>query len=435
MSKVLNCLNPTVIVHPLAPERIVKYGNYSLDGVETKVKYDPKLLYNFHSKEVSAFCHESHIDDSFITNKYTGETYPLYIKVRCGKCECCRSSKVNAFVQRCEMETMLYDNKPVFLTLTYDNENKPKDGVNVRDLQLFFKRFRINLERSGYREKIRYVAVGEYGKNTLRPHYHCIVWNLHQTDMVEFRQIKDLIAKSWNNGFVMSRLVDPADNKTFYYTSKYLHKDTCVPSGCNKGFVCSSNRGGGIGSNYIRGLQGHLLRTLDTSPKFRNSFNGQVRDVQVNKYLLDKVFPSFSQRVPSVVKNALRTLNVCYAQCVYDEMPFKYMFDDDFHRFNKFFGQYIYAPVIDSIDYRRLHTEHRSSGRLLHDLIESSMVLERWMQRGVKYYEDSLRLDDKRVLYLSKFFDNTEDLTYEMVQHRAYRYRSSCARARNREVL
>lgn len=56
-----------------------------------------------------------------------------------------------------------------FVTLTYDDENLPADGnLKTRDLTLFFKKLRKAIEPV----KIRYYAVGEYGDESHRPHYH-----------------------------------------------------------------------------------------------------------------------------------------------------------------------------------------------------------------------------------------------------------------------
>jgi len=57
----------------------------------------------------------------------------------------------------------------VFVTLTYDDDHLPEDGsLNPRDVQLFLKRLRVGIAPI----KVRYFAVGEYGEQTGRPHYH-----------------------------------------------------------------------------------------------------------------------------------------------------------------------------------------------------------------------------------------------------------------------
>ena len=60
-----------------------------------------------------------------------------------------------------------------FLTLTYDDQNLPEnENLRLRDWQLFAKRWRKN------HGKFRYYAVGEYGGQTGRPHYHACVWGM-----------------------------------------------------------------------------------------------------------------------------------------------------------------------------------------------------------------------------------------------------------------
>ena len=87
-------------------------------------------------------------------------------------------------------------NAASFLTLTYSPEYYPKDcGLHKEDLQKFFKRLRINLQRE-YHEfapKIRYYAVGEYGSETMRCHYHAIVFGLNDLD----DKHRDIVRKSW----------------------------------------------------------------------------------------------------------------------------------------------------------------------------------------------------------------------------------------------
>ena len=73
---------------------------------------------------------------------------PVYLKekniiVPCGKCFYCRRKYILMWSLRLQHELITYDNKAVFVTLTYDNENLPPDkSVSVRDVQLFVKRLR-----------------------------------------------------------------------------------------------------------------------------------------------------------------------------------------------------------------------------------------------------------------------------------------------------
>ena len=99
--------------------------------------------------------------------------------VPCGKCIACRKAKAREWTLRMlhELDT---SRDATFLTLTYDDDSlhvSPNTGfasLCKRDLQLFFKRLRRALPGL----PLRYFSVGEYGDNTLRPHYHAIMYNL-----------------------------------------------------------------------------------------------------------------------------------------------------------------------------------------------------------------------------------------------------------------
>lgn len=59
-----------------------------------------------------------------------------------------------------------------FITLTFDDDHLPDDySVHKRTFQLFIKRLRFEVPT-----KIRYFACGEYGEQTLRPHYHALIF-------------------------------------------------------------------------------------------------------------------------------------------------------------------------------------------------------------------------------------------------------------------
>lgn len=70
-----------------------------------------------------------------------------------------------------------------FITLTYDNEHLPKDlSLDKTHLQKFIKRYR---KQYG---KIRYLACGEYGTQTKRPHYHLIVYGHDWPDRIPIKK-------------------------------------------------------------------------------------------------------------------------------------------------------------------------------------------------------------------------------------------------------
>lgn len=121
-------------------------------------------------------------------------------RVPCGRCAACRSNRVFTWVMRLTHELEYYSGVASFLTLTYDESHYPVDGnLSVRDMQLFFKRLRLDLAPL----KVRYYYAGEYGPSTMRPHYHAIVFGL-DPDCVE------LVRDAWGQGFVKVGTVTPA---------------------------------------------------------------------------------------------------------------------------------------------------------------------------------------------------------------------------------
>lgn len=93
-----------------------------------------------------------------------------------------------------------------------------------KDLQDFFKRLRKNVGR------FRYFACGEYGDQSLRPHYHAILFGI---DFLEDRKkhsvnkqgdvlyVSDTLLKEWGKGHV---LLSPFSYATAAYTARYVMK-------------------------------------------------------------------------------------------------------------------------------------------------------------------------------------------------------------------
>lgn len=113
----------------------------------------------------------------------------------CGHCPNCRRSKSGEWSLRISLESLSW-NDLAFVTLTYDNENCPKDYSLVPShLTNFVKRLRSHIERRGVSGKIRYYGVGEYGDRFKRPHYHLIIFGLKPEDF-------HLVNASWKMGLI-----------------------------------------------------------------------------------------------------------------------------------------------------------------------------------------------------------------------------------------
>lgn len=427
------CLHPNIIINPLASELIAQYGNYTIKGKKFLLSQYRNLLYDVKIKNLSPYRNQISHDDlesCFITNFTTFENFPLYLEVPCGHCEVCKSSKVNAFVHRCKLESLQYDCQPIFITLTYDELHKKECGVCLRDVQLFFKRLRINLYRKGYRQKIRYVLVAEYGKRTYRPHYHALLWNVRQTDLLTYREIRGIIEKSWSNGFVMQRLVDAGNDKTFYYTSKYLCKDSDHSNGRNKTFMVSSNRGGGIGAAFIDTLAGHFEKHLNKHCKYVNKFNGKVEELQLNRYILNRCLPSFCRSLPPSLKSHVRRFLLNYSQLSNRNNVNREIFDEKAVQIIDFFGSYFYTPLLASAEIKA--SLERPTPTLLREMLEDEIAIDRAVNKGREYYDRAVFRDKRRKVFLNVLFANQQDID---LKDRAYQFRRMSEMAAQREIF
>lgn len=160
-----------------------------------------------------------------------GELVEDFTPIPCGKCVGCRFDYSRQWANRLLCEMTFYPDSSWFLTLTYDNAHLPLNdkGMGIlckRDVQLFFKRL-----RKVYGSGIRFYLAGEYGGQTLRPHYHTIVFNLklNLDDLTFYKNdpqghslyISDKLSKIWGNGFVV---VGSANWQTSAYVARYVTK-------------------------------------------------------------------------------------------------------------------------------------------------------------------------------------------------------------------
>ena len=169
----------------------------------------------------------------------------------CGKCLNCRARSRQEWVFRLRQE-YLSCNFGLFVTLTYDDEKLPPDGVSVRDVQLFIKRLRKHWKARAF----RYYLVSEYGDHTFRPHYHGLFF--FAIDLTD--QIYDTISDSWQNGFCSFGEIEEG---SIVYCTKYCLKGSTVPEGKNPNFRLVSKMYGGLGAEYIEKQSEYHLQRLE----------------------------------------------------------------------------------------------------------------------------------------------------------------------------
>lgn len=144
------------------------------------------------------------------------------ITIPCGKCVGCKLDHSREWLTRLLMEFNT-NKQGIFLTLTYNDENIPKNNsLSKKDFQNFIKRL-----RSEYPDiKFKYFGCGEYGSNTFRPHYHLILFGYDFND--EYKKnydghlfIHKKLEKIWNRGHVLFNFIDVAN---LGYTTRYTLK-------------------------------------------------------------------------------------------------------------------------------------------------------------------------------------------------------------------
>lgn len=243
-----------------------------------------------------------------IKNIYTDEK----VQISCGKCPACRNVKRMQLVKRIQFESTLH-RYSYFFTLTYSNEHLPtaqvefdddlvpiainithnnydeyydispsaanelglsevfaKTGTKLRvpynkksDIQKFFKRLRITLQRklpalSQSEVQIRYFIVSEMGGKHLRPHYHGILWfDSERVDSI----LQQVFHSCWPFGRVDLQLSRDAASG---YVAKYINSTCLYPNlytiGSFKPFRLSSRRPAvGVPFKYSEALREKIL--------------------------------------------------------------------------------------------------------------------------------------------------------------------------------
>lgn len=168
----------------------------------------------------------------------------MSISVPCGKCPECMKRRVSAWSFRLMQEDKI-SSTAHFVTLTYNTEHVPlsRNGYMTlakRDVQLFLKRLRFDISKKYPDVKIKYYLAGEYGGRTMRPHYHAIMFNVPNLDLIE---------NTWQLGSVHYGEVSVA---SVGYTLKYINKAKKIPSHRNDDRIAEfALMSKGLGANYL----------------------------------------------------------------------------------------------------------------------------------------------------------------------------------------
>lgn len=255
--------------------------------------------------------------------EFDGQLYPLYILSPCGKCDACARGRSSNIRSRLLLEACSYDEYPLFVTLTYTDENLPQsfdEDMNCIDLpftyeyiakgcKYFLKRLHTDISRFGkYNRSFRHFVVSEHGSLHNRVHLHLILFN-HGVKAVDLFEFTDLVRSSWGKGNVDVRFVFSASG--LFYVSKYVFKQRMTRSVPE--YFSFSTVGGSLGVPYFIKNKINVSQLPDS--KVTVNYFGTIRELYVPKQIFDyfvrpfcRNFPSFSVFV-SNVRNYFSTVS------------------------------------------------------------------------------------------------------------------------------
>ena len=336
--KNLLCTNPAIILNPHLKDLILTHRNYTFRGVYHHVDnytYN-KWFYFFDYRFFGTRNHKIKVDDidtCYITDVNTGELLPIYIQVPCNKCELCRDKVAREWSTRAMCESQTSTSQPLFITLTYNDANLPKDGVSKEHAQTFIKRLRININRYvGYDVNLRFFLCSEYGSKTKRPHYHALIWNFPLLD--NLKRTLSIIEKSWS--FMVSKTEYdkyPADFKfrdghsnryrvrfgyaycslangqRIKYSMKYMRKDCEVPQGSNPLFFLSSRKRG-LGYEWMSEHANEIFNNPQINDiKLIDKWSNEIFTGTMPSYFKSLLFPTLSKVLPKDIRDTFKLFN------------------------------------------------------------------------------------------------------------------------------
>lgn len=456
--KQIQCLNPRIIANPNLYSLLSVFGNYYVNGVRKVLSRTQRYLCEIRMSDL-VFSPKYYnvtsmdLDNYFICDESTGETFPMFIEVPCGHCILCREKKSKDWECRCFLETQTAPCQPLFFTLTYRPEDLPFveygsycDIVTHReyykhtptlvkkDIQDFMKRFRINLQRAGFDSVgIRYYICGEYGHNNGRPHYHGLFWHLPFVSPTRFIEFRKLFEKSWSHGIIRFSECRGGAGR---YCLKYIRKEADnVPKYALPNFFLSSRRNGGLGSEWLRQNEDFLslhpeLNYLEVNDKF----SGKISKFALPEYFKQKLYPSISRLINKPLRDAYKLFTYSLSSLLSVSRDFYDFFCngksregslyecsskviDYFRSFPRFFHPYDFR-LPDSRIFRPKYLKNDGFEFLKYiaNLNKSlSYLLEHLFKLDTKYIEEKLFISDIHKVYVDRYVQRCPivDLNYK----------------------
>ncbi|AZL83020.1 replication initiator protein [Apis mellifera associated microvirus 36] len=170
-----------------------------------------------------------------------------------------------------------------FLTLTYEDDHLPYSNegepeLDKTHLQKFFKRLRKENAKHAPKWQIRYFAIGEYGETFERPHYHAIMFNVHNNSI-------EKLAKIWPCGFHQLGTVGLA---SIHYVTGYIINRYADYGSRSKPFALHSRKPG-LGNCYLE-THAKWHKPSDKELHWRNFTKVNGITNRLPRYYRDRIF-------------------------------------------------------------------------------------------------------------------------------------------------
>lgn len=255
------------------------------------------------------------------SNPYSNGQGMLY---GCGQCMPCRINRRRLWTHRIMLEEKLHS-ESAFLTLTYmdDKLSLTSSGyatLNPLHLQGWLKRLRWEMRPS----KIRYFAVGEYGDESERPHFHVALFNYKSclrgrtlrrpgSDRPQWEKCCEscrVVGNTWGFGDIDAGTLNEqsAGYVCGYVTKKMTAKDDMRLNGRYPEFARMSLKPG-IGADFIWDVASTLLEyDLELREDVPTELQHGMKKMPLGRYLTRKLRKSVGkdEAAPESVTEKIR---------------------------------------------------------------------------------------------------------------------------------
>lgn len=278
------------------------------------------------------------ISNSFqLSFNYQGKErlFPLFIKYKCGHCDECRFEKQNDITNRALLESSV-SKFALFVTLTYDDENND-DLLHREHLRDYLRSLRSHLRKSKYdflnNISFQYIACGEYGKTTNRPHYHILLLFDNYIPRNFFKSFLKILKNLWKYGYILDVQLCRNIAASSRYICKYIGKQSFIHGTeefdePDRPFMLLSRRPSlGCSPAVLSQYMDSILHSNDCTLSLRFDVGQRIR-IPIPPCLIKKFFPQPSD----IIKDCQLKLSVAHylTECLLEDPFYKLTSSNDF---------------------------------------------------------------------------------------------------------